>query len=154
MAIGTTRQGRIIKGVAGKYCVKTAEGEILRCFARGKLRKDGELYVGDEVEVDDFGKECVIKEVLPRSSMLVRPYVSNIDGIVIVVSPLPKPDFLLVDKLIISCIHTSIIYSIKNLVYKLFSLLTLICHMVITPHFIIKFSKINNPVSIILTGLL
>ena len=108
MAIGTTRQGRIIKGVAGKYCVKTAEGEILRCFARGKLRKDGELYVGDEVEVDDFGKECVIKEVLPRSSMLVRPYVSNIDGIVIVVSPLPKPDFLLVDKLIISCIQQGI----------------------------------------------
>ena len=108
MAIGTTRQGRIIKGVAGKYCVKTTEGEILRCFARGKLRKDGELYVGDEVEVDDFGKECVIKEVLPRSSMLVRPYVSNIDGIVIVVSPLPKPDFLLVDKLIISCIQQGI----------------------------------------------
>ncbi len=108
MAIGTVTQGQIIKGVAGKYSVKTKDGEILRCFARGRLRKDGELYVGDEVEVEIEKSECVIKNVLPRKSMLIRPYVSNIDGIVIVLSPVPKPDFELVDKLIISCLQQQI----------------------------------------------
>lgn len=108
MAIDTVRQGQIIKGVAGKYSVKTDDGELLRCFARGKLRENGALYVGDYVDVEVNGKECVIKDVLPRKSMLVRPYVSNIDGIVIVISPVPKPDLLLVDKLIISCIQQGI----------------------------------------------
>lgn len=108
MAIATVRQGRIIKGVAGKYSVKTKDGEILRCFARGKLKENGALYVGDDVKVEVTQRDCVITEVLPRSSMLVRPYVSNIDGIIIVVSPVPKPDFLLVDKLIISCIQQGI----------------------------------------------
>lgn len=108
MAIGTVTRGRIIKGVAGKYSVKTDTGEILKCFARGKLRGNGELYVGDDVEVEVMRSECVIKDVLPRKSMLIRPYVSNIDGIIIVISPIPKPDLELVDKLIISCIQQGI----------------------------------------------
>lgn len=108
MAIDTLTRGKIIKGVAGKYSVKTSSGEILKCFARGKLRGNGELYVGDEVEVEVMKNECVIKNVLPRRSMLIRPYVSNIDGIIIVISPVPKPDFELVDKLIISCIQQGI----------------------------------------------
>lgn len=108
MATEVITKGQIIKGVAGKYTVKTQDGEILRCFARGKLKDNGELYVGDDVEVEVNPSECVIRNVLPRKSMLVRPYVSNIDGIVIVVSPVPKPDFLLVDKLIIGCIQQEI----------------------------------------------
>lgn len=35
--------------------------------------------------------------------MLIRPYVSNIDRLIIVVAPVPQPDWVLVDKLIINC---------------------------------------------------
>lgn len=99
--------GQIIKGVGGRYSVKTEDGTVLTCCARGKLRS-GDLYVGDYVNVEVFGKINAIQEVLPRQSMLVRPYISNIDGILIVIAPLPKPDFLLIDKLIISCIQQEI----------------------------------------------
>lgn len=40
---------------------------------------------------------------MPRKNKLIRPYVSNIDNLIIVVAPTPQPDWLLVDKLIISC---------------------------------------------------
>lgn len=38
----------------------------------------------------------------------MRPYVSNIDGIVILLAPIPKPDMLLCDKLIIGAIEQGI----------------------------------------------
>lgn len=104
----TLTTGQVIKGVAGRYTVKTEDGEILHCLARGILKTKGELYVGDFVSVQTSLRSNVIENVLPRKSMLVRPYVSNIDGIVIVIAPIPKPDFLLVDKLIISCVQQGI----------------------------------------------
>lgn len=92
--------GQVVKGMGGIYTVKTDQGEIFKCFARGKLKRNGEIYIGDTVSVV-ADKEGIIEEVLPRKSMLVRPYISNIEAIVIVLAPVPKPDMLLVDKLII-----------------------------------------------------
>lgn len=43
----------------------------------------------------------LITRVLERKNQLVRPVVANIDCIVIVIAPSPKPDLLLVDKLIL-----------------------------------------------------
>ena len=40
---------------------------------------------------------------MPRKNVLIRPYVCNIDCLVIVVAKVPTPDFLLVDKLILNC---------------------------------------------------
>lgn len=71
---------------------------IKNCSARKKLRQD-RLKVGDWVEVDEtLG---VIERVLPRKNELVRPPVANVDIALIVLAPVPVPDFLLVDKLLI-----------------------------------------------------
>lgn len=58
-----------------------------------------------DVAVD---KEGIIESVQPRKTQLVRPFVSNMDAIVIVLAPLPKPDMLLVDKLIIGASENGI----------------------------------------------
>ncbi len=57
----------------------------------------------------DFDKEkCVIEKLLPRKNQLIRPPLANVDQALIVVAPLPKPDYLLIDKLIIKFLMTSI----------------------------------------------
>ncbi|MDE6189570.1 MAG: ribosome small subunit-dependent GTPase A [Clostridia bacterium] len=53
-------------------------------------------------------KEGIIENVLPRKTQLVRPLVSNMDAIVIVLAPLPRPDMMLVDKLIIGAYENGI----------------------------------------------
>ena len=97
-------RGQIVKETGGRFFVKTDDGEKIVCSARGKLKEKGELYVGDIVFVDDDGFP-VIEKLEPRESMLVRPYVSNIDGIIIVLAVQPRPDFLLADKMIVGCVQ-------------------------------------------------
>ena len=97
-------RGQIVKETGGRFFVKTDDGEKIVCSARGKLKEKGELYVGDIVFVDDDGYP-VIEKLEPRESMLVRPYVSNIDGIIIVLAVKPRPDFLLADKMIVGCVQ-------------------------------------------------
>ncbi len=82
-------------------------GDKVKCFPRGKLKQNGELFIGDVVDVV-VDKEGVIENVRERRTQLVRPYVSNMDGIVIVLAPLPKPDMMLVDKLIIGATENGI----------------------------------------------
>lgn len=53
--------------------------------------------VGDFVGLDDSGLICKIFE---RSSFFIRPNVANVDCVNIVIAHAPKPDYMLVDKLI------------------------------------------------------
>ncbi|MEG2562082.1 MAG: ribosome small subunit-dependent GTPase A [Clostridia bacterium] len=99
--------GQVIKGIGGIYSVKLPNGEIMKCFPRGKLKQNGEIFIGDIADIV-FDKEGIIESLHPRKSSLVRPYVSNIDSIVIVLAPIPKPDMLLVDKLIIGAIEQDV----------------------------------------------
>ena len=48
-------------------------------------------------------EKAIIDKVLPRKNVMIRPYVSNIDCLVIVVSKVPAPDWILVEKLILNC---------------------------------------------------
>ncbi len=68
----------------------------------GKTKAKG-IFVGDRVE---FAEN--ITKVLPRKNLLIRPPVANIDRIFVVISQLPKPDFVLVDKILIYCMLTAI----------------------------------------------
>ena len=43
----------------------------------------------------------VIEKLLPRQNELVRPPVANVTQALILIAPVPKPDFLLIDKLLI-----------------------------------------------------
>ena len=98
--------GQVVKGVGGVYTVSDGESTI-KCSHRGKLRRQGEIYIGDMVEVEG-DKEGIIESVKPRKSCLVRPYVANIDAEIIVIAPVPKPDFTLVDKLLIGSLEQGI----------------------------------------------
>jgi ribosome biogenesis GTPase len=97
--------GRVEKGIAGKFTV-CGGGHTYLCAAKGKLKADGEIYIGDIVAFDE--KERIVTKVFKRKNYLVRPYVANIDLIVIVLAPVPEPDFLLSDKMIINAIMMDI----------------------------------------------
>lgn len=99
--------GQVVKGIGGVYTVKTDGGETVKCFARGKLRQSGSIFIGDYVEVV-LDKEGIIEAIRPRKSSLVRPYVSNMDTLAIILAPIPKPDMLLVDKLIIGALEQDV----------------------------------------------
>ena len=52
--------------------------------------------------------EYIITKVFPRKNSIPRPPLANIDKLLILVSPKPEPDLLLVDKLIIYCMLNNI----------------------------------------------
>ena len=100
--------GQVIKGVGGNYNV-LCNDVIYTCTGRGKLRLDGNLFIGDYVEITAYSNmKGAIEKVLPRKNKLTRPYIVNIDAIVICIAPVPKPDYLLVDKLLINCLKQNI----------------------------------------------
>lgn len=100
-------EGRVIKAVASKFFVQTADG-VKPCFARKKLKSDGLIFVGDYVTISKDRDAFVIEEVKERKNQLIRPYVSNIDVCFIVIAPEPEPDFILVDKVIVNCLEENI----------------------------------------------
>lgn len=97
-------QGKVIKIIADLFFV-LSNGKLYECSARGKLKKD-KIVVGDEVEFSD--SDNIIEKVFKRKNILVRPPVSNIDKMLIVLASVPQPDFILVDKLIVKCFKYNI----------------------------------------------
>lgn len=98
--------GIIIKGIGGFYYVKTESG-VYECKARGIFRKDSFAPLpGDRVSIsisDNDRKVGNIEEVFPRESQLIRPTVANVNQIAVVIAiKSPQPDFLLLDKLLIT----------------------------------------------------
>jgi ribosome biogenesis GTPase len=98
--------GLIIKGIGGFYYVRVLD-ELFECKARGRFRNTNETPLpGDTVEIlisDEEKKIGSIEKIHPRHSLLVRPNIANVDTIIFVVSvKLPKPDYLLLDKLLIT----------------------------------------------------
>lgn len=87
-------KGLLIKKNAGLYDVEVND-EVKSLRALGNIKKKG-LYVGDKVEIND-----VITDIFPRKNLLIRPPLANLERLFIVIAPSPKPDFTLVDKLII-----------------------------------------------------
>lgn len=114
--------GRIVGSIAGFYHVKVDQTTYLS-KPRGIFRKKGlSPAVGDLVEVSvDDNEEGTITEVYERKNELVRPFVSNVDGAILVFSlSQPEPDLLLLDRLILNVrskgIEPIILWSKKDLV--------------------------------------
>ncbi len=101
--------GVIIKGIGGFYYVK-AEDEIFECKARGRFRKEGLVpMVGDTVSISVKNGKGSIDEILPRTTMLIRPAVANIDQLVVVVAlRSPEPHAALIDHFLILGEHSGI----------------------------------------------
>ncbi len=99
------KEGIIVKGYGGFFFV-LSEGRIWRCRGSGRLRyEEQRLLAGDRVQFEPSGaEEGVIKKVLPRRNMLVRPPVANVDQAIIVFSlAQPEPDLILLDRLLVLC---------------------------------------------------
>ena len=92
--------GQVYKTQTDRFTVK-CQDKLIKCNARGLLKKRGnEILVGDFVEVE----KGVILNVLERKNRFVRPSVSNVDVVVLLVSPEPKPDYYLIDKVLVNSI--------------------------------------------------
>lgn len=98
-----TLNGILLKGIGGFYSVEAADA-VYVCKARGVFRKKRITPLsGDRVQitVSDGDAENTIDEILPRKNELRRPPVANIDQLIIVVSTTaPRPNALVIDKLI------------------------------------------------------
>lgn len=103
--------GILIKGVGSFYDVLCADGNTIRCKARGVFRKQHLTpTIGDHVLIEQqLQGYAFLKEILPRKNILVRPPVANIDRIFIVISAtVPQPDWLLLDQMIIQALNLGI----------------------------------------------
>ena len=97
-----------------KTIIAEANDKEFECSLRGKLKqKNSDILVGDFVEINE--KTLSVEKVVSRKNKLIRPLVSNVDQIFIVVSNEPTPDFLLVDQMIISANELGIsVYIVVN----------------------------------------
>ncbi len=104
------KQGIITKGVSGFYYVEI-DKKIYECKARGLLKQQGiKPLAGDNVTVSiDKNNTNTIQNILERKSALQRPAVANIDNLLIITSVCdPKPNLLMIDKLIAISIKNNI----------------------------------------------
>lgn len=81
-------KGILIKSIGGFFFVADQNKEIYQCRIRGKIRE--KIYPGDYVEIDKENK--ILEEYYPRSNLLKRPKVANVDQVVVMHS-VKNPDF-------------------------------------------------------------
>lgn len=99
-------KGRVTKCLSGVCEVKTPTG-VFSCVLRGRLRAEKKsVLVGDNVVIDE--KVLAVEDVLPRKNELLRPPIANVDQILVVIAPKPKPDFYLVDQVIINAAQNGV----------------------------------------------
>ncbi len=103
-------KGIITKGIGGFYYVEVANATY-ECKARGIFRKNKITpLVGDSVEISvNDNAENTINLIDDRKNFLIRPPVSNIDNLIIIVSTVePRPNFFVIDKLIATAEYKNI----------------------------------------------
>jgi ribosome biogenesis GTPase len=92
--------GRVVRAIGGIFFVEsmTGDGFIIECSVRGKLKlTNSDILVGDKVKYLLENSKGVITELLPRESILRRPYISNVDLLVVVFAhdnPDPNPGLI------------------------------------------------------------
>ena len=114
-----TEKGRILSLSGGLYTVQT-ENDCVLCFAKGAFRRSGISPVaGDLVLIDtdekignrelEKGARGVITEILPRTNVLIRPPLANLDTLFLVAAVKdPEPVLLSIDKLLAITRHNNI----------------------------------------------
>ena len=99
-------EGRIVKGIAGFYYVYVEDKGLYECKAKGVFRnRKWKPLVGDRVLIDILSEENMegnIRDILPRTSELIRPNVANIDQALILFAMMdPEPNLNLLDRFLI-----------------------------------------------------
>lgn len=98
-----TTDGLITSALGGFYYVKTADGTLYECRARGLFRKEGiSPLTGDTVTIQITGQGSgFVEEIASRKNFMLRPPVANVARLVMVVSIVsPPPNLLILDKLL------------------------------------------------------
>ena len=98
--------GKIIKGIAGFYYINDGRNHVYQCKAKGVFRnRKIKPLVGDNVEfsvLDEEEKEGNIDAILPRSNVLIRPAVANVDqALVVFTITHPEPNLNLLDRFLV-----------------------------------------------------
>jgi len=99
-------KGRIVKGIAGFYYIKTSEGLIYECKAKGVFRKEKLTpLVGDYAEFEVINEEKKTGNVIDiseRKNALIRPASANVDqALVVFAAAEPEPNLNLLDRFLI-----------------------------------------------------
>ncbi len=103
--------GRLMGSSGGLYEIKLNSGEKVFCRAKGALRHDDLTpLVGDLVKIDRDDKgNTVLSDILPRKNALIRPPLSNLSLLFVVIpTAKPAPDLFTVDKLTAIAIYHGI----------------------------------------------
>ncbi len=100
---------KIIGGLGGLYEVRSGDGEHVFCRARGNLKKEDKLLVGDLVILGSEAGDTVIAARLPRKNTFIRPPLANLDYLFIVTAAVsPAPSYETLDKLTAIAVHNGI----------------------------------------------
>ncbi len=95
-------EGIILKGIGGFYYVDTPQG-LIECKARGKFRiSSGKPMIGDrvQIEIQEDGTGYMMK-IEERKNSLIRPAISNLDQLCLVISQAPpQTSPFMIDKII------------------------------------------------------
>jgi ribosome biogenesis GTPase len=106
--------GRVVRAIAGFFYVEPLEAlvEPIECSVRGKLKLKAEtIVVGDRVIFAIENGKGVITGIADRENLLKRPYVANVDLIVLVFAyKNPDPNEALLTKFLILAEQTGIPY--------------------------------------------
>ncbi|MBQ6929581.1 MAG: ribosome small subunit-dependent GTPase A [Oscillospiraceae bacterium] len=91
----------VLKSIGGFYYIKTADGTVIECKAKGKFRKLAlSPLAGDIVETEYEQGTNVITKIHTRKNQFVRPPFANLDLLVMVVATVePNPNYFVIDKM-------------------------------------------------------
>lgn len=103
-------KSKVVEILLDKYITVNEEtGSLHTAILTGNMKKN-KIYVGDNVIVENSYNTFVITQLLERRNFVIRPPVSNIDQMILLVSiDNPKPDYVLLDKQIILCRSKNIV---------------------------------------------
>ena len=100
----------ILKAFGGFYYVRSGD-RIWECSLRGRHRLGQHgVMVGDRVTLTETGEgKGVIERFLPRSTVLIRPPIANVDQAVIIFSFVdPRPNTGLLDRILIQAVYAGL----------------------------------------------
>lgn len=105
--------GRVVRAIGGFFYVEPLSGgDIIECSVRGKLKlTHPDILVGDKVKYLPEDSKGVLTEVLPRETVLKRPYITNVDLLVVVFAHQnPDPNPALIARFLVLAASSSIPY--------------------------------------------
>ncbi|MDD2376234.1 MAG: ribosome small subunit-dependent GTPase A [Clostridia bacterium] len=97
-------KSKVIEILLDKYITVDEESNSLHTAILPGNMKKNKIYVGDNVIIKKSYDTYLITEIIKRKNFVMRPPVSNISQMILLISiDNPKPDYILLDKQIVLC---------------------------------------------------